>query len=121
GNYAAAFEHFVQGKAAGADGRPYSRQAEEALFAAVAAAFPSHSAAGTGHDSEEPIFVVGMPRSGTTLVDRILGSHSQVTSAGELHHLSIAVKRASGSTSRAPLDADTLARSAGIDWHALGK
>ncbi|HVJ39134.1 MAG TPA: sulfotransferase [Stenotrophomonas sp.] len=121
GNYPAAFAHYVQGKAAGAEGRPYSRQAEEALFAAVAAAFPGPLAVSPGYDSEEPIFVVGMPRSGTTLVDRILSSHSQVTSAGELHHLSIAVKRASGSSTRAPLDADTLVRSAGIDWPALGK
>lgn len=32
-----------------------------------------------------PIFIVGMPRSGTTLLDRMLSSHSQVTSAGEIN------------------------------------
>ena len=31
-----------------------------------------------------PIFIVGMPRSGTTLVEQIISSHSQVTGAGEL-------------------------------------
>lgn len=35
-------------------------------------------------DTQECIFIVGLPRSGTTLVDRILGSHSDVYSAGEL-------------------------------------
>jgi tetratricopeptide (TPR) repeat protein len=35
-------------------------------------------------DNNECIFIVGLPRSGTTLVDRILGSHSSVYSAGEL-------------------------------------
>ncbi|MEP0201614.1 MAG: sulfotransferase [Halioglobus sp.] len=36
-------------------------------------------------DSSEPIFIVGLPRTGTTLVERILGSHSQVFAAGELN------------------------------------
>lgn len=39
---------------------------------------------GKGHPSERPIFIVGMPRSGTTLVEQILASHSQVYGAGEL-------------------------------------
>ncbi len=121
GDAGRAFAHYTQGKAAGGQGRPYSRQAEEALFASIAGAFPGPLGGRPGHASEEPVFVVGMPRSGTTLVDRILGSHPQVTSAGELHHLPIAVKRASGSQTRMPLDPDTLARSAAIDWQALGR
>ena len=41
-----------------------------------------------GCDSEEPIFIVGLPRTGTTLVERILGSHSEVFAAGELNNFS---------------------------------
>jgi hypothetical protein len=37
-----------------------------------------------GDNNAEPIFIIGMPRTGTTLVERILGSHSDVHSAGEL-------------------------------------
>ncbi|MBF0471429.1 MAG: sulfotransferase [Gammaproteobacteria bacterium] len=37
-----------------------------------------------GDPSEVPVFILGMPRSGTTLVEQILGSHSQVFGAGEL-------------------------------------
>jgi len=40
-----------------------------------------------GVDSEVPVFVVGMPRSGTTLVAQILSSHPQVIAAGELRDL----------------------------------
>lgn len=40
-----------------------------------------------------PIFVVGLPRSGTTLVEQIIGAHSEVEAAGELPHLEIIARR----------------------------
>jgi hypothetical protein len=39
-----------------------------------------------GYDSDEPIFIVGLPRTGTTLVERILSSHDDVYAAGELNN-----------------------------------
>jgi tetratricopeptide (TPR) repeat protein len=39
---------------------------------------------GLGLDSERPVFIVGLPRSGTTLIEQVLASHSQVFGAGEL-------------------------------------
>lgn len=42
-----------------------------------------------GFECQEPIFVIGLPRSGTTLLERILGSHSKVYAAGELGHFGI--------------------------------
>ncbi len=39
---------------------------------------------GSGHASRRPIFIVGLPRSGTTLTEQILASHSKVHGAGEL-------------------------------------
>ncbi len=46
---------------------------------------------GSGVASERPVFIVGMPRSGTTLVEQILASHPSVYGAGELRTLSQAV------------------------------
>jgi tetratricopeptide (TPR) repeat protein len=39
-----------------------------------------------GDNTQEPIFIVGLPRTGTTLVERIIGSHSDVYAAGELNN-----------------------------------
>lgn len=42
---------------------------------------------GGGHTSERPIFILGMPRSGTSLTEQILASHPRVAGAGELNTL----------------------------------
>lgn len=49
-------------------------------------------------DSEDPhpLFVVGLPRTGTTLVERILSSHSSVTSVGETEFIQMVLRRESG-------------------------
>ena len=49
---------------------------------------------GAGEDSKRPIFIIGMPRSGTTLIEQILASHPDVYGAGELQALGQAVMRA---------------------------
>jgi hypothetical protein len=46
-----------------------------------------------GHAEGRPVFIIGLPRSGTTLVDRILSSHSAVQSRGESSDLGATVMR----------------------------
>ena len=43
-----------------------------------------------------PLFIVGLPRSGTTLVDRIVSSHSGVSSRGETSDLAMALMHCAG-------------------------
>jgi tetratricopeptide (TPR) repeat protein len=75
-----------------------------------------------GCSSGEPIFIVGLPRSGTTLVERILGSHSQVLAAGELNHFAAAlVAAAQARNGGKPLPRPQLiAATRALDFAALG-
>ncbi|KFN49022.1 tetratricopeptide repeat-containing sulfotransferase family protein [Arenimonas composti] len=120
GRYPEAFSHLSAGKRFGGEGRGYTSSRDQALFDAVIAAMPEAPSARPGHHSREPIFVIGMPRSGTTLVERILSSHPAVQSCGELQNFGVAFKRASGSTTRSMFDPDTVGRAGGIDPAALG-
>jgi tetratricopeptide (TPR) repeat protein len=62
---------------------------------------------GVGDPSDVPIFIVGMPRSGTTLVEQILASHPLVFGAGELSNLDVILEsRPTGG--RVPLEANLL-------------
>jgi len=70
-----------------------------------------------------PIFIVGLPRSGTTLVDRILSSHSKVKSVGELNDFALALVaavRRNNNMAQLPRR-ELVARSAHIDFAALGR
>jgi len=49
------------------------------------------ASAATGFDTEEPIFILGLPRTGSTLLERIISSHTAVYAAGELNHFSTAM------------------------------
>jgi len=44
-----------------------------------------------GCESREPVFILGLPRTGSTLLERVLSSHSAVHAAGELHHFDAAM------------------------------
>lgn len=105
---------------------PYRFASDAANFDAVEAhwlrpaAVPAKPA--TPAPDARPIFIVGMPRTGTTLVDRILSSHPEVESAGELQAMPLAVKLASGTRSRTVLDPQTIAAAAaGVDPGAIGR
>ncbi len=61
-----------------------NRRAEIAMVQKAMSGFDWHGAQVTGATDYAPIFVTGMPRSGTTLVEQIIASHSQVSGAGEV-------------------------------------
>ncbi len=75
-----------------------------------------------GYNSETtPLFVVGLPRTGTTLAERILSSHSKVSSAGELNFFADIIKSKTGTTSNLVLDAETLRACKNLDLASVGE
>jgi tetratricopeptide (TPR) repeat protein len=75
-------------------------------------------AATLGSPSELPVFIIGMPRSGSTLVEQIAASHSRVFGAGESKALGRAVEAlAQDSAPRAPVDWDVEALRGLADRH----
>jgi tetratricopeptide (TPR) repeat protein len=73
----------------------------------------------TVHEGPQPIFIIGMPRSGTTLLDRVLGNHSQVISAGELDDFGLQLRWMTNH--RTTLDEYVLDRLPDLDYAELGQ
>jgi tetratricopeptide (TPR) repeat protein len=123
GDYPRSFQYLERGKHRKRASIDYSFDTDRALFEAAARvcseAFLKRAPDGVG--SEEPIFIVGLPRTGTTLVERILSSHPQVYSAGELTNFSLALKRATETPSNLVIDVPTLEASAHVDFAKLGR
>ena len=83
--YEQAFEHFR--KANDFVKERLNKEREFAPFANIKDAFSQSVLLrneGRGHSSDRPVFIVGMPRSGTTLIESILAAHPQITDNGEL-------------------------------------
>jgi cytochrome c-type biogenesis protein CcmH/NrfG len=118
----AAFTHLSAANAEHKTAIRYEFAQDAAIFDAIEVLFGNTNALapGSGNPDPAPIFVVGMPRTGTTLVDRILSSHRDVGSAGELQAMPLAVKRLAGTQSRTVIDPATVTASGTIDPAAIG-
>ena len=93
----AAFDAFAAGAAARRETVEFDEVAEEAMFDLICKRFDAAWLAKrpSGNPDPSPIFVLGQPRTGTTLIERVITSHSQVHSAGELQQFGLATRRVS--------------------------
>ena len=100
----------------------YDFASDAAIFDAIEEVFTDPVALqGRGHMEAAPIFIIGMPRTGTTLVDRILSSHPDVASAGELQAMPVTVKQMAATRSRLVIDPETVRASKSLDPRAIGE
>ena len=87
-----AFEFYAEGNALRKKQLHYHKEQDKKLFEKLKAYYPHIAANELGAEIASPehipIFIVGMPRSGTTLVEQIISSHLLVTGAGELRFVS---------------------------------
>ncbi|WP_206861495.1 tetratricopeptide repeat-containing sulfotransferase family protein [Lysobacter changpingensis] len=102
--------------------RPDARRMFEGLMKLCDADFVK---AGRTHADEpapyRPVFVVGMHRSGSTLLEQLLGGHPDVTDGGETYSFASQMRYFADYRSRGVLDAELVRRADKIDYAALGR
>lgn len=130
GQFERSFEHLARGARVRREHLRYDVATDVATADWIIEAHPGSPAGGraasalggAGYAGDAPIFIVGLPRSGSTLIERILGSHSTLRAAGELPHFALAVVAAISEKNAGPLSREELVRrSAGIDFSRLGR
>lgn len=116
GQAAEAFDHYATGNALRKELLPYdASQTRAAVDHAIALYTPEFFGARRGHGAAggDPIFIIGMPRAGSTLIEQILSSHSMVEGTMELPDIPKLYAKARGMGGIAALSSD--------DARALGE
>ena len=126
GEFDHAFKYLQQGASLRRRNTKYNVKDDIQIFTAIREAFSQQAienAGGNGYKSDQPVFILGLPRTGSTLIERIISSHSEVTTAGELNDFAIelmklvSLKNKGEQPGRLTLPRETLS----VDMHALGK
>ena len=101
---------------------PHDPRTTEALFASLESLYtPEFLRAVDANDGDyTPILIVGMHRSGTTLLERMLGGHPLVADGGESYAFTAQLDFAADHKTMGALDATTLQRVASADFAAIG-
>ena len=100
GQHERSFSHLIEGNRLKRKQIVYDEAVELARLERTRALFTAEvmrKARGCGDPSRVPVFIVGMPRSGTTLVEQILAAHPMVYGAGELNDFEAVVASLRGS------------------------
>lgn len=124
GEFDAAWRHLQSGAACKRRTTPYNSAREQQGFDALQQLFAGHPIRHEPVPDDSgrvPIFIVGMPRSGTTLLERIIGSHAGVSSGGELTDFNDALSWESNRFLEASISAAAVDRLGTIDFPGVGR
>jgi hypothetical protein len=123
-DYSRAFEHLRQGNELKRRLTEYDEPHTGNFFKRVATVFDRSLLdrfQGEGDPSSVPIFVVGMPRSGSSLIEQILASHPQVHGAGELWDLDAAARIVLSASGRQVAYPECVPNLVGADLRRMGQ
>ncbi|HTV32971.1 MAG TPA: tetratricopeptide repeat protein [Methylocella sp.] len=122
GDHERSFQHLLDGNALKRSQIVYDESATLDILERTQAIFTDElirSKKGRGDPSRVPIFILGMPRSGSTLVEQILASHPKVAGAGEIDDLWKAIKGLNGAI-KGISSPEGLARLSDEEFHQFG-
>lgn len=114
GEHGAAWDALARGHAARRSFTPYSRAEQDALFGALKRLSLPQGAAHE-HDGTGLVFIVGMFRSGTSLIERVLAGSDAVVDGGETYQLSACLRQATDHDCPRVLDATIVSRAPSAD------
>lgn len=125
-DYAGSWQYYERGNAVRRRGARYRPEQAESCALGLKATFTAEffaARAGWGADDPAPIFILGLPRSGSTLVEQILASHSAVEGTQELTEISRYAGELCGYDQDCglPLRPEALCRLTAADARALGE
>jgi tetratricopeptide (TPR) repeat protein len=123
GDHAESFRRLLGGNTLKRKRTVYDEAATLDVFERTRAVFSEQlmrSAEGLGEPSAVPLFIVGMPRSGTTLVEQILASHPAVFAAGETDEFARALIELERDVGGAPRFPEAVLRMSGQQFRQLG-
>ncbi len=118
-----AFKAFAAGAAARRTTIEFDEAGEQQLYETLQRLYTADWLREKSHgsDSKAPIFIVGQPRTGTTLIERVITSHSRVHSAGELRHFGNSVRRLTRYRGAGRFSEELVRRGADLDGRVLGE
>lgn len=122
GDYDGAWEALTRGCRARRVEQPYDHAQTVAMFGTLRSTFDADFARGAPLDDPlTPLFIVGLHRSGTTLLERILSGHPDVADAGETYSFSAQLRYAADHFCRVIADQTIVERAHGFDYRMIGR